>query len=87
MMGRARLPENGGLLIPHCSSIHMMFMRFAIDAVFVDKGGRVLKVYERLRPWLGMVPYVHRADKVAELPAGTAARLGIRPGDQLIVAA
>ena len=87
LMGRASLPQGRGLLIHGCNGIHMMFMRFAIDAVFVDKRGRVLKVYESLRPWFSMVPYVHRADKVAELPAGTVARLGIRPGDQLIVAA
>src|SRR5207249_11732258 len=34
LMGRARLPENGGLLIKGCNGIHMMFMRFPIDAVF-----------------------------------------------------
>ena len=87
LMGRARLPERGGLLIERCNSIHMMFMRFPIDAVFVDRAGRVVKVYRRLPPWIGLVPFVHRADRVAELPAGTADRLGIRPGDQLRVAA
>ncbi|HEY4871396.1 MAG TPA: DUF192 domain-containing protein [Candidatus Dormibacteraeota bacterium] len=42
LMGRARLPENGGLLIHGCNGIHMMFMRFPIDAVFVDNKGVVL---------------------------------------------
>ena len=86
LMGRARLPENGGLLIPHCNGIHMMFMRFPIDAVFVDKRGVVVKTYTRLRPWIGMVPFVWRADKVAELPAGAIERHGIKVGDQLLVA-
>ncbi|HKV31821.1 MAG TPA: DUF192 domain-containing protein [Candidatus Dormibacteraeota bacterium] len=86
LIGRASLPENGGLLIPHCSGIHMMFMRFPIDAVFVDKKGVVVKTYERLRPWIGMVPFVWRADKVAELPVGTIRRHVIQPGDQLLVA-
>src|SRR6266849_6097329 len=75
LMGRSRLPERGGLLIERCSSIHMMFMRFAIDAVFLDRSGRVVKVYRRLPPWIGLVPFVGRADRVAELPAGTADRL------------
>ena len=87
LMGRAGLPEQGGLLIHDCNGIHMMFMRFAIDAVFVDKAGRVVKTYERLLPWIGLVPFVFRANKVAELPAGTIRRLGIRTGDQLLVAA
>jgi uncharacterized membrane protein (UPF0127 family) len=86
LMGRAALPENGGLLIHDCNGIHMMFMRFPIDAVFVDKKGVVLKTYERLLPWIGMVPFVWRADKVAELPAGTIRRHVIKPGDQLLVA-
>ncbi len=64
LMGRARLPENGGLLINGCNGIHMMFMRFPIDAV----------------------PFVWRADKVAELPAGSIRRHVIKPGDQLLVA-
>jgi uncharacterized protein len=86
LMGRSRLPENGGLLIHGCNGIHMMFMRFSIDAVFVDKQGVVVKLYRRLLPWLGLVPLVWRADKVAELPAGAIDRHGIRVGDQLLVA-
>ena len=87
LMGRARLPENGGLLIHGCNGIHMMFMRFPIDAVFVDRKGVVVKTYERLLPWIGLVPFVWRADKVAELPAGTIRRLAIKTGDELRVAA
>jgi uncharacterized membrane protein (UPF0127 family) len=87
LMGRSALPENGGLLIHSCNGIHMMFMRFPIDAVFIDKRGFVVGVYERVRPWIGMVPFVWKADKVAELPAGTARRHSIRRGDQLTVAA
>jgi uncharacterized membrane protein (UPF0127 family) len=86
LMGRPALPDNGGLLIHDCNGIHMMFMRFPIDAVFVDKKGVVVRTYERLLPWIGMVPFVWRADKVAELPAGTIARHAIKPGDQLLVA-
>ena len=87
LMGRSRLPENGGLLIHGCNGIHMMFMRFPIDAVFVDKKGVVVKTYERLLPWIGLVPLVWRADKVAELPVGTIQRHAIKAGDQLRVAA
>jgi uncharacterized membrane protein (UPF0127 family) len=86
LMGRAGLPENGGLLIHGCNGIHMMFMRFPIDAVFVDKKGKVVKTYERLLPWIGLVPLVWGADKVAELPVGTIRRHAIRAGDQLLAA-
>src|SRR5438094_1502563 len=71
LMGRARLPENGGLMINGCNGIHMMFMRFPIDAVFVDKKGVVVKTYERLLPWIGMVPFFLRADRVSVVPSVT----------------
>jgi hypothetical protein len=63
----------------------MIFMRFAIDAVFLDRELRVLKVSHRLRPWLPMVGAT-RADSVLELPAGTAVRTGTQAGDVLRIA-
>jgi uncharacterized protein len=86
LMGRRALASGEGLLIEPCNGIHMMFMRFPIDAVFMDKKGRVVKVYERLLPWIGLVPLVLRAHKVAELPAGTVRRYALKSGDMLRVA-
>lgn len=84
LMGRAALPEGSGLVIDPCTSIHMFFMRFAIDALYVAQDGAVLRVVPRLRPWrLG--PIILRARYVVELPAGTAARTGTQPGDLLRV--
>lgn len=80
-MGRAALPDGHGLLLRRTSSIHMMFMRFPIDAIFLDDAGRVVAVRERLRPWVGFA--AASAAAVLELPAGTAARHGLRMGDQL----
>ena len=37
LMGRKKIPEGQGLLILPCNSIHMMFMRFSIDAVYIDE--------------------------------------------------
>jgi uncharacterized membrane protein (UPF0127 family) len=86
LMFRRRLPESAGLLIHGCNGIHMMFMCFPIDAVFMDRKGTVVKAYERLLPWIGLVPLVWGADRVAELPAGTIRRTAIKRGDQLIAA-
>ncbi len=44
LLGRASLDEDEGILLRPGSSIHMFFMRFAIDAVFLDKELRVLRV-------------------------------------------
>ncbi len=80
LMLRAGLPPGGGLLIEPCSSIHMLFMRFPIDAVFVDRDLRVLAVRPRLRPWIGLAA-ARGARAVIELPVGAAQ--GIHPGDHL----
>jgi uncharacterized membrane protein (UPF0127 family) len=63
----------------------MLFMRFAIDAVFLDRDLRVLKVAARLRPWVPAVGALS-ASSVLELPAGTAERTGTQVGDVLRLA-
>ena len=37
LMGRAHLDADAGLWLPESNGIHMMFMRFPIDAVFVSR--------------------------------------------------
>ena len=61
------------------SSIHMWFMRFAIDAAFLDPDGRVLRIAEHLRPW--RLAACKGAKAVVELPAGECGRVGLAPGD------
>ena len=75
LMGRATLDRDSGLWLSGTNGIHMMFMRFAIDAVFVGKadgdGARpVVAVRRALRPWTGLVPLVRGAHGVIELPVG-----------------
>ena len=72
LMGRADLPAGRALWIEPCNSIHMFFMRFAIDVLFLDRDGVVKRVLLRLRPWR-VSPIVFGARTVVELPAGTLA--------------
>ncbi len=88
LMGRADLPAGAGLWLPASNGIHMMFMRFAIDAVFVGKpdadGARaVLSVHPRLPAGRGLVPLVRGANGVLELPVGTIAASGTAVGDRI----
>jgi uncharacterized membrane protein (UPF0127 family) len=71
------------MLFPRTSSIHMLFMRFPIDVVFVDAEWRVLRVVPDLKPW--RLAAKRGAKATLELSAGTCARLGVEPGDQLTV--
>jgi uncharacterized membrane protein (UPF0127 family) len=59
----------------------MWFMRFPIDAVFLDRENRVLRVVADLAPW--RVAGCRGSRAVVELPAGEAARVGLEPGDRL----
>ena len=43
LLGRRSLDEGAGLLIDPCSSIHMFFMRFPIDVVYLNKEDVVVK--------------------------------------------
>ena len=49
LLGRSELEPGEGMLIRPTNSVHMFFMRFAIDVVFVDREMAVRKVVERLR--------------------------------------
>ena len=79
LLGRAGLERGEGILLRPASSIHMWFMRFAIDAAFLDRDGRVLRITEHLRPW--RLAACKGAKAVVELPAGECARVGLAPGD------
>jgi uncharacterized membrane protein (UPF0127 family) len=81
LLGRRALPSGEGLLLRPAGSIHTFFMRFPIDAVFLDGDRRVVKVVAGLRPWRAAAGGGARA--VLELPAGEAGRRGVRAGDQL----
>src|ERR687896_2706384 len=51
LLGRAQLASGEGLLIRPTSAIHTYFMRFPIDAVFLDRDLVVVKIVSNLRPW------------------------------------
>ena len=70
LMGRPGLEAGRGLWLEPCNSIHMFFMRFPIDVLFLDRQRRVKKVMLGLKPWR-VSPIVFGARTVVELPAGT----------------
>ena len=92
LMGRGSLAPDAGLWLPGTNGIHMMFMRFPIDAVFLDRpdgtdgaAQRVVSVHPGLRAWTGLVPLVRGAFGVLELPVGTIERTGTAVGDLVIL--
>ncbi len=90
LMGRRSLPAGQALWLTG-NGIHMFFMRFPIDAVFLgrpmaDGDRRVVSIHRRVRPWIGIVPLVRGADGMLELPVGTIDASATQRGDTLRLA-
>src|SRR5947207_13374897 len=81
LLGRRALPSGEGLLLQPAGSIHTAFMRFPIDAVFLDGERRVVRIAADVRPW--RTAAARRSRAVLELAAGEAARVGLEPGHLL----
>lgn len=89
LMGRRQVGADEGLWLVPCKSIHMFFMRTAIDVVFLDRGGRVVRSVSRMRPWslrplsVTLLP-VRSAHSALELSPGTLERVGFQAPGQLL---
>ncbi len=86
LIGRPALAEGEGLYLPGTNSIHMLFMRFPIDCMFLgapraDGSREVVGVREHLAPWRGVVWWVRGARSAVEVAAGSVAAAGVRRGD------
>jgi len=81
LIGRSGLPAGEGLLLRPAPAIHTAFMGFPIDAVFLDRDLRVVRIVESLGPWRAASQRNARA--VLELAAGESARRGVHVGDRL----
>ena len=82
LLRTSSLEAGEGLWIERAPSIHMFFMKYPIDAVFVDEGRRVVKVVENLRPWR-VVWWARGARDCLELPVGGVKASRTEVGDQL----
>jgi len=81
LLGKRGLPAGEGLLLSPAPAIHTAFMRFPIDALFLDRDLRVLHIVEQLPPW--RMASKSRAHAVLELCAGESARCKVEVGDRL----
>ena len=82
LMGKPELPDNQGLWITPCSSVHSFFMRFSFDAVFVDDKGHIVHLVEAMPPGK-VTPLINGAKAVLELPAGSIGQHQLNVGDFL----
>jgi uncharacterized membrane protein (UPF0127 family) len=75
LLGLASVPRGVALLLRGTRSVHTCGMRFALDLLWLDARGRVLRVDEQVRPW--RLRTCRRAHSVVEVSAGTARALSV----------
>ena len=82
LMFRLKPIKNEGILIAPCNSIHMFFMFFSIDVVFINKQNEVVFTKEHVKPWTAIFP-IKDAYAVLELPVGTIKHYSINKGNKI----
>jgi uncharacterized membrane protein (UPF0127 family) len=88
LMFRQSLAPDAGMLFdyqtPSMATMWMKNTLIPLDMLFVDAAGRVVNIHERAVPGsLDAIAAAAPVRAVIELNGGTAARLGIRPGDRV----
>ena len=66
LIGTKSLGPGEGMLILKCNAIHTWFMRFPIDATFLDRNDQVVCVVRDIPPWKSLVWGGFKAVKVLE---------------------
>lgn len=82
LMFRLNPIDNEGILIDPCNSIHMFFMFFSIDVVFLNEQQQIVALKERVKPWTVIFP-IKNAKSTLELPEGTIAKYSFAVGDSI----
>ena len=88
LMFRRSLPADGGMLfdfgVPLPVYMWMKNTYIALDMIFIAPDGRIVNIARGTTPEsLAIIESAGPVRAVLEVPAGTAARLGIWPGDKV----
>lgn len=79
---RSTFPPGSGLWINPSRGIHTFAMRFAIDAIYLDRDRKVVHLEQDLKPWRVAAVRI-QATSVLELPPGTIGKSSTMLGDQI----
>ncbi len=82
LLGRRDFPPGKGLWIRPSQGVHTIGMAFPIDVAYLDRDGRILRVYHQLAPFR-VAALSMKTRSVLELPAGTLSRTQTTVGDIL----
>ena len=88
LMFRQRLPKDHGMLFyygePRPVAMWMKNTRISLDMVFISADGKVTNIVKATKPMsLDTIPSKGPVAAVLEVVAGTADRIGLKPGDKI----
>jgi uncharacterized membrane protein (UPF0127 family) len=83
LLERTGLDPASALILAPCFMVHTASMRFAIDVIFVDRSGRIVRIVRDLRAW--RIAASLAAYATIELAAGALESRDVAVGDQLYV--
>lgn len=86
LLHKTGLADGEALIITRCQQIHMFFMRFAIDVLFVGKTNRVIALIENIKPFQ-ISPIFFHSYYVVELPVGTIQQAQTEINDAIVLVA
>ncbi|MBK6675003.1 MAG: DUF192 domain-containing protein [Proteobacteria bacterium] len=81
LLFRRRPDQRTAYLLRRCSAVHTIGMAYALDIVFCNGTGRILRIVRDLRPFR-LVRHPEAA-QVWEVASGVAAKWGWRVGDEI----
>lgn len=84
LMGTKGLKEGEGLLIKPCNGIHMFWMTYSLDIIFLNDVCRVIRLIEGIKPWK-VSPTVKDSHMILELPTGTIEKFNIEVGNTIYI--
>lgn len=84
LMFKKELNINEGLIINPCNSIHMFFMNFPLDILFVNENNEVVEILENIKPWRVSKLYFN-AEYVVELPINTVKSKNIQKNQKIFI--
>ncbi|MCB0420845.1 MAG: DUF192 domain-containing protein [Bdellovibrionales bacterium] len=84
LLGKKELNPNSALWLKPCNNVHTLFMKFALDIIFVDKNLVVTEIHRNVRPWKPLL-VSWKSHSAFEFSAGALHTKEVQIGDQLHV--
>ena len=86
LMFSRRIPDSYALVFvmkkAQKVSLHMLFVNYPIDAIFLDEQKRVIQI-SSMRAWIGMCSCKEKVKYIIETSHGKSDKMGITTGDKI----